>query len=88
MVREIVHPGSKMQMEIKKLFNIEEIEKAIQENAEKIESFITTRDELQAKIDELNYIQKSLYELKANADYLILKLNFIIRPYSEEEEEK
>jgi DNA topoisomerase VI subunit B len=65
--------GVKMQMEIKKLFNIEEIEKAIQENAEKIESFITTRDELQAKIDELNYIQKTLYELKANADYLLLK---------------
>ncbi len=59
--------------ELAKLFNIDEIDRAIEQDSSKIESLITKRDELQKDIDELKYMQQSLYQLKANAEYLLLK---------------
>lgn len=59
--------------ELAKLFNIDEIDRTIEQDSSKIESLIKKRDELQKDIDELKYMQQSLYQLKANAEYLLLK---------------
>lgn len=59
--------------ELSALFNLDEIEAAIDKNKAKIEELAARKDKLEKEIDELRYNQQSLYQLKGSADYLLLK---------------